>query len=70
MTDFSIREGEKYIKLGQLLKACDMVSSGVEAKIVINEGFVTVNGEVCEMRGKKIYKGDIVNYKEKEIRIV
>lgn len=70
MTDFSIREEEDFIKLGQLLKACDMVSSGAEAKTVINEGLVRVNGEVCEMRGKKIHRGDIVNYREKDIRIV
>lgn len=70
MNNFSIREGEDFIKLGQLLKVCNMVSSGAEAKTVINEGLVKVNGEVCEMRGKKIHRGDIVIYDEKEIRII
>ena len=68
--DFKIREGEDHIKLGQLLKACDLVSSGAEAKIFINEGLVKVNDEICKMRGKKIYKNDIVTYMEKEVKVV
>ena len=51
---------EDYIKLGQALKAAGLVESGVEAKIVIQEGEVKVNGEVCTMRGKKIRPGDVV----------
>ena len=67
--DFKIREGEEFIKLGQLLKAADLVSSGVEAKIVILDGEVKVNGEVCLMRGKKLHKGDVVLFKGKEVKI-
>ena len=67
--DFKIREGEEFIKLGQLLKAADLVSSGVEAKIVILDGEVQVNGEVCLMRGKKLHKGDVVLFKGKEVKI-
>ena len=50
----------EYIKLGQLLKATGEVSSGVEAKIVIQNGEVKVNGKIDERRGKKIIVGDIV----------
>ncbi len=70
MKEFRLREGEEFIKLGQLLKAVNMVSSGVEAKIEILEGNVRVNGEVCEMRGKKIHDGDIVEFKGEEVKAV
>lgn len=45
---------EEYIKLDSLLKLAGCVGTGGEAKIVVQEGMVTVNGEVCTMRGKKI----------------
>ncbi len=47
-----------FIKLDSLLKLADLVSSGGEAKMVIQDGLVMVNGEVCTMRGKKLYPGD------------
>ena len=50
----------EYIKLQDLLKFAAAVSTGGEAKILIQEGDVTVNGEVCTMRGKKIRPGDDV----------
>ena len=50
----------EYIKLQDLLKFAAAVSTGGEAKILIQEGDVTVNGEVCTMRGKKIRPGDVV----------
>lgn len=65
-----IKLREEYIKLGQALKAVGFVSSGVEAKIVIGEGKVKVNGTTEEKRGKKLYDGDIVFYEGKEIKIV
>ena len=52
--EFKLREGEEFIKLGQLLKAAGLVSSGIDAKIVIQNGEVKVNGEVDERRGKKV----------------
>ena len=55
---------EDYIKLGQALKACGLVSSGIEAKIEITSGNVKVNGEVDERRGRKLYPGDIVEFNE------
>jgi len=61
---------EDYIKLGQALKAAGLVESGVEAKIVIQEGEVMVNGETEFQRGKKLYDGDVVSFRGEEIRIV
>ena len=52
----------EYIKLQDLMKLADLVSTGGEAKLVIQEGDVTVNGEVCTMRGKKIRPGDVVAF--------
>lgn len=59
-----------YIKLDSLLKYAALVSSGGEAKSAVLEGLVSVNGEVCGMRGKKLTEGDIVSFKGTEIRIV
>ena len=48
----------EFIKLGDLLKFAGMVETGGEAKLLIQEGHVQVNGEVCTMRGKKLRGGD------------
>lgn len=61
---------DEFIKLGQVLKAGNLVSSGVEAKIVVQNGEVLVNGEICTMRGKKLYDGDQVTFQGNSIRIV
>ncbi len=61
---------EEYIKLGQAIKAVGFVGSGVEAKIVIQNCEVLVNGEVETQRGKKLYDGDIVSFKGQELKIV
>ena len=50
----------EFIKLQDLLKYANAVSTGGEAKIRVQEGEVKVNGEVCTMRGKKIRPGDVV----------
>ena len=52
----------EYIKLQDLLKLGNLVSSGGEAKLRIQDGEVSVNGEVCTMRGKKIRPGDDVAF--------
>ncbi|MBQ1241669.1 MAG: RNA-binding S4 domain-containing protein [Oscillospiraceae bacterium] len=59
----------EFIKLQDLLKFANLVSTGGEAKIRILEGEVTVNGEVCEMRGKKIRPGDIVVFDGEELTV-
>ena len=56
----NIKITTEFIKLQDLLKFANMVGTGGEAKIIIQEGEVKVNGEVCTMRGKKIRPGDIV----------
>jgi len=65
-----IKLREDYIKLGQALKATGLASTGVEAKNVILDGKVKVNGEVVYQRGKKLYDGDIVEYNSEQIQII
>lgn len=50
--------GTEFIKLESALKLANAVPSGGQAKILIQDGAVSVNGEVCTMRGKKLYPGD------------
>ena len=50
--------GTEFIKLEAALKFANAVSTGGEAKALILEGEAKVNGEVCTMRGKKLYPGD------------
>lgn len=64
-----IKLREEFIKLGQALKAAGLVESGVEAKEVIQDGLVKVNGEVDTRRGKKLYDGDIVSFDGTDIKI-
>jgi len=59
-----------FIKLDALLKFAALVGTGGEAKCVISEGMVSVNGEVCTMRGKKIYPGDKVDFEGNILEIV
>jgi ribosome-associated protein len=61
---------DEYIKLGQAIKAAGFVGSGVEAKIVIQNGEVLVNGSVETQRGKKLYDGDVVSFNGQELKIV
>ena len=65
-----IKLRDEFIKLGQALKATGLVESGVEAKDVIVDGLVKVNGEVETRRGKKLYDGDVVSFDNEEIKIV
>ena len=58
-----------YIKLGQALKAANLVDSGVMAKMVIQDGLVKVNGEIEFQRGKKLYEGDLVFFENETIKI-
>ncbi len=64
-----IKLRDEFIKLGQALKAAGLVESGVDAKFVIQDGLVKVNGEVETQRGKKLYDGDVVLFDGNEIRI-
>ena len=55
----SITLKDEFIKLGQAMKLANLVEDGVEAKLVIQDGLVTVNGEVDTRRGRKLYPGDV-----------
>jgi ribosome-associated protein len=52
----------EYIKLGQALKAAGLVESGVDGKLVIQDGQVSVNGQVETQRGKKLYGGEVIEF--------
>ncbi len=60
---------DEFIKLGQAIKAAGLVESGVEAKIVIQDGEVKVNGKVETQRGKKLFGGEVVEYNGSSILI-
>ncbi|MBR6533893.1 MAG: RNA-binding S4 domain-containing protein [Clostridia bacterium] len=61
---------EDFIRLDSAMKLADMVVTGGHAKIVIQEGEVKVNGEVCTMRGKKLHKGDKIEFEGILVEIV
>jgi len=69
MKEIKLRPEDEFIKLGQALKLASLVSSGVEAKIVIQEGEVLVNGEVDTRRGRKLYPGDTFTYKDQTVKV-
>ena len=68
MLELKLRDD--YIKLGQALKASGLVGSGVDAKFVIQDGLVRVNGETQLQRGKKLYEGDTVTYQGETVQII
>ena len=65
-----IKLRDEFIKLGQALKAANLVEDGVEAKYVVQDGEVLVNGEVDTRRGRKLYDGDVISFHGEEIKIV
>ena len=70
MITVNIREDEEFIKLGQALKKAGVVGSGLDAKMVILDGLVEVNGQTELQRGKKLHDGDVVSFDGETIRIV
>ena len=69
METVKLRETDEFIKLGQALKKAGLVGSGVDAKIVIQDGLVKVNGEVDTRRGKKLYDGDVFEYNGVSVKV-
>lgn len=65
----SITLKDEFIKLGQAMKLANLVEDGVEAKLVIQDGLVTVNGEEDTRRGRKLYPGDVFAYAGQEIKV-
>lgn len=60
---------DDFIKLGQALKLAGLVESGVDAKFVIQDGEVLVNGEVDDRRGRKLYPGDIFEFDGTKVEV-
>ena len=69
MIEIQIRETDEFIKLGQALKKAGLVESGVDAKFVIQDGLVKVNGETELQRGKKIHDGDVISYNGETVKV-
>ena len=70
MADSRISITTEFIKLDALLKFSGLAETGGEAKILIQNGEVLVNGEVCTMRGKKIRSGDKVSVYDDEVTVI
>ncbi len=64
MKNIEVKIKTEFIKLDSLLKFAGLVKSGADGKLIIQEGRIKVNGEICFMRGKKIREGDKVQIDE------
>lgn len=60
---------DEFIKLGQALKLAGLAGSGVDAKFMIEDGMVAVNGETELRRGRKIYPGDVVALEQTQVKV-
>lgn len=67
--DIKIRDKDEFIRLGQALKKAGVVSSGLDAKMVILNGEVTVNGVIENRRGRKLYPGDAIAFADEVFQI-
>ncbi|MCI9072010.1 MAG: RNA-binding S4 domain-containing protein [Lachnospiraceae bacterium] len=68
MLEMKIRDD--FIKLGQAMKLADLVDSGVDAKLVIQDGQVSVNGEAEYQRGRKLRDGDVFEFDGTQVKVV
>ena len=68
--DIKIRDGEDFIRLGQALKKAGLVGSGSDAKALIQDGAVKVNGEAELRRGRKLYPDDNIFFEGETVRII
>lgn len=57
------------IRLGQLLKLAGAVDNGADARPLLEDGLVTVNGEVEQRRGRQLHRGDVVTFQEISVRV-
>lgn len=64
-----IEINDEFIRLDSLMKFSGMVATGGEAKVLIQQGNVLVNGEVCTMRGKKMRDGDVATYNDFTVEV-
>lgn len=60
---------DDFIKLGQALKLAGLVESGVDAKFVVQDGLVKVNGKIETQRGKKIVAGDVIEFDNQKVTV-
>ena len=65
-----VKISTEFIKLDSFLKFCGAASLGSEAKMDVLEEMVSVNGEVCTQRGKKLYVGDVVEFNGEAYKVV
>lgn len=63
--EIKIRQDEEFITLNVLLKLADIISTGGMAKIYLQENIVLVNGEEENRRGRKLYRGDVIEVENK-----
>ena len=70
MKNIKLRENKEYLTLGQLLKIEDLISSGGEAKIFLEENEVLVNDEPENRRGRKLYVGDTIKIYDQTYKII
>jgi ribosome-associated protein len=70
MREFKLREGDEFIALCDLMKASDLTESGGEAKHLIAEGNVKVDGAVELRKRCKIRSGQVVEYKGKQVKVI
>ena len=66
----TIQIRDAFIKLGQAMKLAGLVDSGVDAKLVIQDGQVRVNGEIEYQRGKKLHPGDVFSCDGQDVKVV
>lgn len=66
----TIQIRDEFIKLGQAMKLAGLVDSGVDAKLLIQDGLVRVNGEIEYQRGKKLHSGDVFSYDGQDVKVV
>lgn len=65
----TIRIRDEFIKLGQAMKLAGLADEGIDAKIAIQNGEVTVNGETDTRRGRKLYEGDVFCFEGTEVKV-
>lgn len=66
----TVKLRDDHIRLGQAIKAAGAAGSGVEAKFLIKDGLVKVNGETEYQRGKKLYDKDLIVYDGETIQVI
>ena len=70
MSVYEVKLKDEFIKLGQALKAAGLADTGADAKFLIQDGKVSVNGETEYQRGKKLHEGDVVSLEGSVVKIV